>query len=672
MFKFTLVASISLSALFAQVPPQNATPMQFDLGAIDKSADPCVDFYQYACGSWIKNNPIPPDQAMWGRFSALQERNREILHQILEEAAKPATTRDAVMQKIGDYYAACMDEKAIDAKGLAPLEPELARIRNLKDKAQLAAEVAHLHAVGIAALFTFNSGQDFKDSNSVIAQFDQGGLGLPDRDYYLKDDAKSVELRQKYVAHVARMFELAGEKPEQAAADAAVVMKVETALAKGSLDLVSRRDPEKVYHKMGRQELAALSPAFHWNEYLTDTRAPAFSSINVSHPDYVKAIDAEVESASLGDWKTYLTWHTLHSEAPLLPTPFVRENFDFFSKTLNGIEEMRPRWKRCTAFADNQLGEALGRKYVERTFGAEGKQRTLKMVDALEKALSQDIEQLPWMTAATKKQALVKLKAITNKIGYPDRWRDYSSVVIKRDDPLGNSFRADEFEFHRTLNKIGKPLDRGEWNMTPPTVNAYYDPQMNNINFPAGILQPPFFYTNVDDAVNFGGIGMVIGHELTHGFDDQGRQFDAKGNLADWWTKKDAEEFQQRAACMADRYSSFSVAPGAYVNGKLTLGENTADNGGVRVALMALKNTIGDKAEKIDGYSPEQRFFLSFGQIWCENAREEALRLLVQTNEHSPPRFRVIGVVENMPEFQKAFACTPGQPMAPVHACRVW
>ncbi|HUI53852.1 MAG TPA: M13 family metallopeptidase [Bryobacteraceae bacterium] len=673
MHKLTILASLAACALVAQTSPQPAAaPTNLDVGAIDKSADPCVDFYQYACGSWMKKNPIPPDQAMWGTFDELQEHNREVLRQILEEAAKLVAGRDAVTQKIGDYYAACMDEKAIDAKGLAPLEPELARIRDLKDKAQLAGETAHFHAIGADALFDFSSGQDFKDSNSVIAQFDQGGLGLPDRDYYLKDDPKSVELRQKYVAHVQRMLELAGEKPEQAKADAATVMKMETDLAKGSLDLVSRRDPEKVYHRMTRQDLAALGPDFRWNEYFTASGSPSFESLNVSYPEFVRALNAEIQSASLADWKTYLTWHLVHSTATVLPAPFVQENFDFYGKTLAGIEQLRPRWKRCTDYTDWQLGEALGQKYVERTFGAEGKQRTLQMVDALEKALGQDIEKLPWMTPATKKQALVKLHAITNKIGYPDHWRDYSSVVIKRDDALGDRFRADEFEYHRVLNKIGKPVDRGEWDMTPPTVNAYYDPQMNNINFPAGILQPPFFYKSADDAVNFGGIGMVIGHELTHGFDDQGRQFDLKGNLADWWTKEDGEEFRQRAACVADEYSGFSVAPGVHVNGKLTLGEDIADNGGVRIALMALLQTIGNRTGKIDGYTPEQRFFLSFGQIWCTNAREEALRLQVQTNEHSPPRFRINGVVENMPEFQKAFSCKPGQPMVAQHACRVW
>ncbi len=664
-----LIAFWCAAAALAQAPPS----IQFDVKNMDTTANPCVDFYQYACGTWMKNNPIPAEQSDWGRFSQLQERNREVLREILEEAAKPSPQRDAIARQIGDFYAACMDEKAIDARGLAPLEPVLARIRALKDKSELPAELARLHRMGVSALFDFSSGQDFADATSVIAQADQGGLGLPDRDYYLKDDPRSVELRHKYLAHVEKIFELAGEKPEEAKAHAAVVMKIETDLAKASLDRVSRRDPQKVYHKMNKRELATLSPSFAWTRYFTDTGAPEFQSINVEWPDYFKAVAGEIQSVSLDDWKTYLTWHTLHAAAPLLPSAFERENFNFYGRTLTGATEMRPRWKRCVDFTDGDLGEALGRKFVERTFGAEGKERTLRMVDALEKALGEDIQKLDWMSPATKQEALVKLKAITNKIGYPDKWRDYSSVVIKRDDPLGNDERATAFEVQRQLNKIGKPVDRNEWQMTPPTVNAYYDAQMNNINFPAGILQPPFYDNKMDDAVNFGGIGMVIGHELTHGFDDEGRQFDSKGNLRDWWTPEDARKFEERAACFADEYSSMQVLPGVHINGKLTLGENTADNGGVRIALMALLNKLGNKPQpKIDGFTTEQRFFLAFGQIWCENAREEFLRLEAQTNEHSPGRFRVNGVVENMPEFQKAFSCQPGQPMVKTNACRVW
>jgi len=672
LLKIAFLAFVCACATFAQPATPNASMVRFDVKAIDKAADPCQDFYQYACGNWLKANPIPADQARWGRFNELDERNKQALRAILEEAAKPEPGRDNVTRQIGDYYAACMDDKGIDARGLAPLTAEFDRIRQLSDKSQLAAEIAHLHRIGVASLFEFGSGQDFKDSTAVVAQLDQGGIGMPDRDYYLKDDPKSVELRQKYVAHVQRMFELAGRNPETARAYAATVMRMETELAKGSQDNVARRDPEKIYHPMKKADVAALAPAFEWEQYFAGTRSPGFQAIVVSSPEFFKAIDRQIKDTSLEDWKVYLDWRLLHSEAPLLPSAFLQENFEFYGRTLTGAKEMRPRWKRCVEFTDNQLGEALGKKYVEKTFGTAGKERTLKMVHALEKSLGEDIDKLPWMTAATKKEALVKLQAITNKIGYPDNWRDYSSVEIKRDDAIGNGFRADQFEFQRQLDKIGKPVDRLEWGMTPPTVNAYYDPQMNNINFPAGILQPPFFDSSLDDAVNFGGIGMVIGHELTHGFDDQGRQFDPKGNLQDWWTPADAKEFQQRAACVDDEYSSFTVAPGVHINGKLTLGENTADNGGVRVALMALMNTIGNTAKKIDGFTPEQRFFLSFGQVWCSNEREESLRLQVATDPHSPPKFRVNGVVRNMPEFQKAFSCKAAQPMAKANACRVW
>jgi endothelin-converting enzyme/putative endopeptidase len=543
----------------------------------------------------------------------------------------------------------------------------------LRDKAQLAEVVARLQRGGVEAMFEFGSEQDLKDSSQVIAKIDQGGLGLPDRDYYLKQDAASAELRRKYVEHVARMFVLSGETESAAKAGAEAVMKIETALAEGSMDLVSRRDPAKVYHKMSTREMEALSRRFGWREYLRASGAPEFASLNVAAPEFLKALDGAIRRFGLADWKTYLTWHLLHAAARLLPDAFVRENFAFYGKTLTGAVEMRPRWKRCVDFTDAELGEALGKEFVEQTFGAEGKARTLKMVDALEKALGKDLEQLPWMTAETKKQALAKLHMIANKIGYPDHWRDYSSVAIRRDDLLGNVERAEAFEFERQMNKIGKPVDRQEWGMTPPTVNAYYDASMNDINFPAGILQPPFYDNAMDDAVNFGGIGAVIGHELTHGFDDQGRQFDGAGNLRDWWTTEDAQEFQSRAACIAAEYSKFEVAPGAMVNGELTLGENTADNGGVRIALMALVDTIGGKeSKKIDGFTPEQRLFLAFGQVWCGNEREEALRLQVKTNPHAPGKQRVNGVVQNMPEFQRAFSCQAGQPMVSANACRVW
>ena len=672
MHKILLVFSLAAWSLSGQAPEKASGALGFSVKNIDATANPCTNFFQYACGSWLKNNPIPADQARWGRFDQLEERNRDVLREILEAASKPDAGRDLTARLIGDYYAACMDEKTVEAAGLKPLEDELGQIRGLRDKAQLAAVVARLQREGADVMFQFSSGQDFKDSNQVIAQVDQGGLGLPERDYYLKQDAQSAKLRGEYVEHVARMFVLAGETAAEARAGAETVMKMETALAQGSLDIVSRRDPEKVYHKIATREMETLSPVFHWNEYLRASGAPEFASVNVAWPAYLEALNGAIERFSLADWKTYLTWHVLHAAAPLLPEAFVKENFDFYGKTLTGTTEIRPRWKRCADFTDAELGEALGKKFVEKTFGAEGKARTLKMVDALEKALGQDLEQLPWMTAETKKQALVKLRAIANKIGYPDQWRDYSSVAIRRDDPVGNTERANAFEFERQLKKIGKPVDRQEWGMTPPTVNAYYDSSMNDINFPAGILQPPFYDNAMDDGVNFGGIGMVVGHELTHGFDDEGRQFDAKGNLRDWWTPEDAKEFEKRAACIEREYSKFEVAPGAMVNGKLTLGENTADNGGVRIALMALLNTIGGTEKKIDGFTPEQRLFLAFGQVWCVNEREAALRMQVKTNPHAPGKERVNGVVQNMPEFQRAFSCQAGQPMVSANACRVW
>ena len=649
-------------------------PAVFDPAAIDTTADPCVDFYQYACGTWLAKNPIPPDRPEWGRSDGLEERNLAILREILEKAAVKSPKRSAIEQKIGDYYAACMDEAAIEKKGIEPIKPELDRIAALADRDALAEEVARLQRDGVNALFTFSSQQDFKNADAMIAVADQGGLGLPERDYYIKDDQKSVETRQKYVEHVTKMFQLLGDSEERAAARAQAVMSIETALARGSLDVTSRRDPAKIYHKTRREELvASLDPSFGWPQFLADVNAPPIESLNVAVPEFFKALDSLINTTSLEDWKTYLTWHLVNAHSPVLSKAFVDENFDFYGKYLTGAQELRPRWKRCVSFADGDLGEALGQKYVERVFGAEGKERTLQLVHTIEGALGKDIMALDWMSPATKQKAIEKLHAVTNKIGYPDKWRDYSSVKIVRNDALGNSERATEFEFQRELNKIGRPVDHTEWGMTPPTVDAYYDAQLNDINFPAGILEPPFFDKSADDAENLGAIGAVIGHELTHGFDDEGRQFDAKGNLRDWWTARDASEFEKRAGCLVDEYSSFKAVDDVKLNGKLTLGENTADSGGLRLAYMALMADLADKTmPKTDGFTAEQRFFLSYAQSWCTNESDEILRLSALTDPHSPAKFRVNGVVENMPEFQKTFGCHVGQAMVRKPACRVW
>ena len=648
-----------------------------DVTSMDTSVDPCTDFFTYSCGAWIKKNPIPPDQTSWSVYSKLEDDNKAILREILESAAMPAGERDAVKRKIGDYYAACMDEKAIDARGLAPLQPELDRIRNLTDKAQLAGEIAHLQAIGVGALFEFGSGQDFKDSNAVIAQFDQGGLGLPDRDYYLKDDAKSEELRKAYLAHVAKMFELVGDKPADAVTEAATVMRIEAALAKGQMTLVERRDPPKLYHKMSVEELQKLAPAFGWNTYFTKTGVGSLTSplgtLNVVTPDYFHLMSEEIEKKTLADWKTYLRWHAAHDAAADLSAAFVKENFSFYGNTLRGQEELPPRWKRCTNDVDNNLGEALGQAYVAKYFSPEAKRAALKIVKEVEAAMLSEIQSLPWMGAVTKEQALTKLHAIANKIGYPDTWRDYSSLEIVRGDEIGNSERASWFEFHRWLAKIGKPVDRKEWDMTPPTVNADYDPQKNDINFPAGILQPPLFSALSDAAPNYGDTGATMGHELTHAFDDEGSQFDAQGNLRNWWTDADRKEFEQRAQCVVDQYSGYTIIDDIKINGKLTNGEDLADLGGTLLAYLAWKEDTKDqKLEPLDGLTPEQRFFVAYGQSWCTNERNENKRLRATVDPHSPEKYRANGVAANMKEFRDAFHCKPGQPMVRENACRVW
>ncbi|HTW58787.1 MAG TPA: M13 family metallopeptidase [Terriglobales bacterium] len=642
-----------------------------DVTSMDRSVDPCVDFFQYSCGGWIKNNPIPPDQSSWDTYSKMEDENRARLRGILEAAAAPDSSRNAVTQKIGDYYASCMDEKAIDAKGKEPLDPMLERIANLHSKREIADVAAAM--IDDNVLFDFGSIQDFRDANQVIAAADQGGLGLPDRDYYTKDDAKSQELRQQYVAHVEKMFELLGDQPERAAAEAQTVMRLETALAKGSMTRVERRDPKALDHKMTSAELKKIAPKFRWQVYFAKVGMPSLSSLNVAAPGFFKALNAELAKASLADWKIYLRWHLVHADAAHLSKPFVDENFAFYGKTLRGQEELQPRWKRCTEAVDDYLGEALGQAYVEKYFPPSAKAEALKMVKEIQAAMEHDIEGLTWMSPATKQQALAKLHAMANKIGYPDKWRDYSKLEIVRGDELGNVERARAFEFNRELAKIGKPVDRGEWGMTPPTVNAYYDPQMNDINFPAGVLQPPAFDPKSDAAPNYGDTGGTIGHELTHGFDDEGRQFDAHGNLRDWWTPEDAKEFEKRAACISNQYSNYTIIDDIKINGKLTLGEDTADLGGLILAYMAWKaDTIGQTLDPIDGLTPDQRFFVGYGQSWCGQTRDETKRLRATVDPHSPEKYRTNGVVSNMPQFQEAFHCKSDAPMVNRDRCRVW
>jgi predicted metalloendopeptidase len=648
---------------------------RFDVSNIDKSLDPCVDFYQYACAKWMKNNPIPADYADWVSFSEVYEYNLGVLHSILDKATADSPQRAGIDQKIGDYYASCMDEKAINKAGYTPLKPELARIAALKDKTEMMELVAHEGLLGPNPIFGFGASPDLHDASMTVAVIDQAGLTLPDRDYYLKDDADMVAIRKGYIEHMTKMFTMIGQTPDQAAKSATTVMQIETELAKAAMDRTLRRDPKNIDHTMALADVEATAPSFHLRRYLAAARSPEFKSLNVANPDFFKQVNALIDATPLDSWKTYLTWQMLNAFATWLSDDFVQQDFKF-AQQFTGQKELPVRWKRCVNAVDGSLGEALGQRYVEQTFGEEGKKRMLKMVDALEKALNRDISDLPWMTPATKKQALIKLEAIRNKIGYPDQWRDYSKVEIKREDMLGNLWRSTEFDADRKIQKIGKPVDKKEWDMTPPTVNAYYSGDHNEIVFPAGILQPPFFDRTMDDAVNFGGIGLVIGHELTHGFDDEGRKFDPQGNLHDWWTAEDNKEFEKRASCVADEYSSFASIDDLHLNGKLTLGENTADNGGARIALMALHAMMAeakqDPNKKIDGYTPDQRYFLGFARVWCENITPELLRVAARTDPHSPGRWRVNGVVRNMPEFQKAFGCKAGQPMAPENACRVW
>ncbi len=664
---------------FTQIPTYQPNPGQsgIDLGAMYTSIGPCTNFYQYACGEWRTKNPIPPDRARWGRFDELADRNLAVERQILEASAKLSPNRPALDRKIGDYYAACMNEAAIDRKGVAPIQPELDGVNALASKDQLASVLAKLGKLGIAGVFRFGASPDFEDASLNIAILDQGGLSLPDRDYYLKTDAASADIRAKYQQHLTNMFNLLARALNtkwDSKAKAAAVLRIETALAQASMDRVVRRNPDARNHPMTVKDLPGLTPDFQWNVFFTGEAAPAFQKVNVANPEFFKQLAVILNQTGLDDLKTYLTWRVILDTADALPKPFVDENFDFFGRTLTGAKEIQPRWKRCVQETDNALGDALGQKYVEVAFSGPAKARALDLVHEIEKAMEHDISTASWMTEPTRQQALAKLAAVANKIGYPDKWRDYSTVAIRRDDFAGNNLRAGEFEHRRNLDKIGKPVDKSEWTMTPPTVNAYYNPPENNINFPAGILQPPFYNPKAADGVNYGAIGIVVGHELTHGFDDQGRRYDGAGNLRDWWTPEDAANFTARADCIVKEYGGFSPVDGVKLNGGLTLGENAADNGGLHLAYAALMNDLATHTlpKSEDGFTQEQLFFLGYAQIWCQNTTNAEARRRAIVDPHSPGEFRVNGVLQNSGEFQSAFACREGDPMVSANACRVW
>ncbi len=676
-FAILLVATTALSQS-APVKTPETLPYSpsLDVSSMDRSVDPCVDLYHYSCGGWQKKNPIPADQTSWSVYGKLYQDNLNFLRTILEQAAAGSGTRTPVTQKIGDFYAACMDESGAEKRGISPLQSEIDSIAKLKSTKEIAALLARLQLTyGGSIVFNAGSSLDPDNSEEQIAQLDQGGLGLPDRDYYLKDDAKSKETRDRYVQHVQRIFELAGDNSASAKANADTVMRLETLLAKASLTRVDRRNPYNLKHKMKLADLNQLAPNLDWSAYYREANYPQIEILNVSTPEFFKEISSLLASEPVANWKTYLRFHVVNSASPYLSSKFVDENFEFYRKYLRGAKEQQPRWKRCVSYTDRNLDEALGQAYVAQVFSPELKASTLDMVNRIEAAMEIRIGQLDWMSAETKAQALTKLHGIRNKIGYPDKWRDYSSVKIVRDDFAGDVERAQQFENRRDINKIGKPVDHGEWEISPPTVDAYYDPQMNDINFPAGVLQPPLYDAKLDDAPNYGDTGGTIGHELTHGFDDEGSQFDAKGNLRNWWTEDDRKQFESRTKCVQDQYAQYVVVDDVHINSALTLGEDVADLGGELLAYMAWKDATKDKnLQPIDGLTPEQRFFIGFAQWDCANERPEDLRVRAATDPHSPAQHRINGVVVNMPEFTQAFSCKESQPMSKPadKVCKVW
>jgi endothelin-converting enzyme/putative endopeptidase len=677
----TLAIVVFATPAFSQAAPAKASDAlpyspSLDVTSMDRSVDPCVDLYHYSCGAWQKKNPIPPDQTSWSVYGKLYQDNLNFLRTILEQAASDSGTRTVVTQKIGDFYAACMDESGAEKRGISPLQTELDSIGKLKSPKEIAGLIARLQLTyGGSIVFNAGSSLDPDNSEGQIAQIDQGGLGLPDRDYYVKDDTKTKETRDRYLLHVRQIFELSGDSSATAKTNADTVMRLETLLAKASLTQVDRRNPYNLKHKMKLAELNQLAPNLDWSAYYREASYPQIEILNVETPEFFKEVNRLLASEPIANWKNYLRFHVVNSASPYLSAKFVDENFEFYRKYLRGAKERQARWKRCVSYTDRNLDEGLGQAYVAQVFSPELKASTLDMVNRIEAAMEIRIGQLDWMSAQTKAQALTKLHGIRNKIGYPDKWRDYSSVKIVRDDFAGDVERAQQFESRRDINKIGKPVDHGEWEISPPTVDAYYDPQMNDINFPAGVLQPPLYDAKLDDAPNYGDTGGTIGHELTHGFDDEGSQFDAKGNLRNWWTDDDRKQFESRTKCVQDQYAQYVVVDDVHINSALTLGEDVADLGGEILAFMAWKDANKDKnLQPIDGLTPEQRFFIGFAQWDCANERPEDLRVRAATDPHSPAQHRINGVVVNMPEFTQAFSCKEGQPMTKPadKVCKVW
>jgi endothelin-converting enzyme/putative endopeptidase len=671
-----LAALLTLPALLAQQPVQKYTPTpSFDLSSINTTADPCADFYKFACGNYATNHPIPADQSSADGFYAVFNVTTQQLSGILEKFSVPSATRTPDEQKIGDYYHACMDLPAIETAGLKPIQPILGQIDGMS-LFTMAGVVGRLQRMGVGVLFNWGEQQDFKDASKQIAYIDQGGLGMPEKDYYLRTGAKDEQLRKEYAAHVARMLTLAGEPAAEAKTDADAILVFETTLAKASLGVVDRRDPDKIYHLVPLSTVSKEFPMGMFGQFEQAARSPHITEVNDVVPAYIPAVIAAVRSTDISVLRAYMRYHLLTTVAAHLPKRFDDENFDFYGRKLSGTTEQRAQWKRCSGSVSGALGEALGRVYVQQYFPPASKTRTLEMVADIEHAMDRDIDSLDWMSAPTKVRAKEKLHGIANKIGYPDKWRDYSALIISPTDPVTNELNANIFESDRELNKIGKPVDHGEWSMTPPEVNAYYDPSMNDINFPAGILQPAFYDAKADDAVNYGHIGAIIGHELTHGFDDQGRKFDAHGNLSDWWTADDTRNFEAKTDCLVNEYNQFNPVDDLHINGKLTLGENTADNGGLLLAYMAYldreKQKSADPMQKIDGYTGPQRFYIAYAQNYCTNDRPEALRTQIQTDPHSPDQFRANGPIVNQPGFAAAFSCKANAPMVPAKSCRIW